>query len=283
MRTIGLFTAWACKDWINAAIKNHLRIVDELHVMIAPHNKDFKKLEDSSKEIAMTKWKDDPRVTFHNELPGNLKGCCDRSKCIILNQMREYSKPEVGDIIIILDSDEFYCDKAIAEIRAKFDGPKWDSLAFIARYFAINMKWYMLQSGLRRMFRVRSTDFHFKPTQNPVPKPKEHQVILANNPMFHYSLLMPIEYKLIHWGSEIGMSEWKLKWVNEIYAKWDPNNLKLCERLAKDHSKYTRGNKFYYNPDMVESQIPPYLYNYKGVHPIEIEETGLPQKEDFRI
>ena len=62
MRAIGLFTGWAAQKWIPLAIHNHLKMVDELHVMIAPHNKRFAELQDESREVTQAAFKDDARV-----------------------------------------------------------------------------------------------------------------------------------------------------------------------------------------------------------------------------
>lgn len=284
MRTIGLFTGWACKQWIVPAIKNHMKIVDELHCMIAPHNELFAKLDDGSYELARDAFVNEKRVHFYKPPDKSIKGCCDRTKCIFLNHMRNEAKTENGDIIIICDSDEFYDDNAVATIRDKFDGPKWHVLDFQARYFAVNMHWYLNQPGLRRMFRVRSKPnlppFHFKPTQRPVPGPDEVQPLLEKCPMFHYSLLTPIRYKLIHWGTERGVNPKKLEWLEHIYAKWNPLNPELCEELSK---KNPCTNQFYVNGDMENPPHTPYLHRYDGPHPKEIEEAGLPNIKDFRF
>jgi len=284
MRAIGLFTAWACKDWVNAAIENHLRIVDELHVMIAPHNQRFQEIGDDTLEIAKAKWGKHPQVIFYEPNQDDIRDCCDRTKCIFLNQMRVGAKTEKDDILMICDSDEFYDDVAVDKIRDKFDGFKWDVLDFDARYFAVNMKWYMYQPGLRRLFRVRNKEhlpeFHFKPTQRPIPRPQEIQILLKDCPMFHYSLLSPIKYKLIHWGTERGVKPEKLEWLTEIYAKWDPENPALCEELSKKNP--TSCNMFYVNNDMDSPPHSPYLHKYNGKHPVEIEKAGLTKVRDFR-
>lgn len=285
MRVIGLFTAWGARKWAHLAIGNHLKIVDQLHVMIAPHNNRFAEIGDNTDEVCRDMWGSDKRVTFHTPEPGNIKGVCDRSKCILLNQMRKVAKPEIGDIVMICDSDEFYDDAAVKEIRAKFDGPKWDCLDFRAMYFAVNMRWYMIQEGLTRMFRIMNRpdkdEFHFKPTQRPIPKPEHKQTILMNNPLFHYSLLMPLKYKRIHWSSEMGVDEAKMKWIDEVYAKWDPTNPGLCEQLAKNNP--THGDHFYCNNDPHYPKQPPYMYKYDGRQPDEIEMSPLVKVEDFRV
>jgi len=284
MRVIGLFTAWNCKRWVNAAIHNHLKIVDELHCMIAAHNNHFEKIDDGTAKEAMDKWKDDDRVRFHKPEPGNIKECCDRTKCILLNQMRKVAKPKVDDIVMINDADEFYSDGAVAELKDKFGGTKWDMLEFDAMYFAVNMKWYMDQIELGRMFRVKSRkgfpDFHFKPTQRPIPRPLERQRVLRRNPVFHYSLLNPLKYKIIHWETERGMKPEKIKWVKEIYAKWAPNDHELCKKLAAENP--TSGSAFYVNDDLNGPVQPPYMFHYVGKHPEEIEALGLPKIKDFR-
>lgn len=284
MRVIGLFTGWACKQWINLAIANHLKIVTELHVMIAAHNEIFEKLDDGSLELAKAKWKDDDRVIFHTPEAESIKGCCDRTKCILLNQMRNAAKPEIGDIVNICDSDEFFNDAAVKEIKEKWNGPKWDMLEFDALYFAINMQWYMKQPGLGRMFRVRKReglpDFHFKPTQRPIPQPQERQPLLEKNPLFHYSLLSKIKYKVIHWETERGMKSEKIKWLMETYAKWDATDHSKCNTLAAANP--CGGNRFYVNDDMGAPGSAPFLYEYKGEHPKEIENSGLTSIKDFR-
>jgi len=286
MKVYGLFTGWACKKWVNPAIGNHLKLVDEVHVMIAAHNSIFEKLEDGTLEAAKEKWADNPRVVFHSPKPGNIKAVCDQTKCILLNQMLGDISPEPGDIILILDSDEFYDDAAIAEIKDKFDGYKWDAIAFKAKYFAVNMGWFVVQDDLQRMFRVREVKdwrkdkFHFKPTQRPVPRALDKQWLLAKNPLFHYSLLSPLEYKIIHWTTEKYPDPRKKDWIENIYGRWDPEDPELCTSLAKAN-KMAPG-RFYVNRDMGENPRSPYLFRYIGPHPKEITEAGLHLVKDFR-
>lgn len=285
MRTIGLFTGWACKDWVNLAIQNHLRIVDELHVMIAAHNARFQEIDDGSLAIAKEKWKFNKIVTFY-EPTIQITASCDRTKCALLNQMLLAAAPEPGDIVMICDSDEFYDDAAIKEIQDKFDGFKWDSLLLEAMYFVINMQWYLKQDGLQRLFRVRPVEgwrkdkFYFKPTQKPIPRAVDKQVLLRSNPMFHYSLLSPIKYKKIHWSTENGADPTKMPWLEEIYAKWNPEDHKLCNELVARNP--TRGDYFYVNNDMGSPKVAPYMYRYDGVHPRCIESSGLKNIKDFR-
>ena len=57
--------------------------------------------------------------------------------------------------------------------------------------------------------------------------------------MFHYSMLLDLDYKRAHWKSEGSPKQWKLKWLNEIYAQWDPTDLEKCKELSNKNKEIT--------------------------------------------
>jgi len=196
--------------------------------------------------------------------------------------MLKEAKPEKGDIVSICDVDEFFDNKAVQEIEKLKSNYKWDIIDLDARYFAVNMQWFMFQIGLARFFRAANKNFEFVPTQRPAfctPGPRTRIRALKHNPLFHYSLLMPLRHKLAHWGSEKGAKPIKLKWLKEIYMKWNPEDKALCNKLAAKNP--TPCNGFYVNNDMGCPKQSPFLHPYTGTHPKEIGKNFINNK-DFR-
>jgi hypothetical protein len=151
-----------------------------------------------------------------------------------------------------------------------------------SRFFCINMSWFV-NSDHPRFFRINSNAFHFIPTQKPIPLRKSVKIVLQDNPMFHYSMLMGLDFKRVHWQTEkINYHPNKLLWLDEVYANYDPSDMERCKILGERNKKYF-GCKGFWLKDTVEAPAyPPYMYNFKGEHPAEIERSPMRNVKDFR-
>jgi hypothetical protein len=283
-KVIGLMTAWAAADWIVPAIHNHLKICDRILVYIGPFHRDFKKFDIHLEtfETARDEFYNNSRVIFllpnqHVGTDGN-----EAFKCSILLKMLRSGIVSCGDIAMICDVDEFYDDNAIAELQEEFLKEDWDQLNVVSRFFCINMGWYV-RSDHPRFFQVNSDAFHFVPTQKPIPLRKSVKMVLENNPMFHYSMLMGLEFKRVHWQTEkINFHPNKLRWLDELYAHYDPNDIELCKALGEKNKEYFGCMGFWLKDTVQAPADPPYLFKYEGEHPSEIENSPMRHVKDFR-
>ena len=105
MRKVGLCCAWGCENVIVPVLTNQLKIYDEIYVTVSAHHQRFEHLGDNTKRAIITKFGLDDRVKLveHNGYRNN----CDATKCEILNELRTASNVHPGDIIGIVDADEF--------------------------------------------------------------------------------------------------------------------------------------------------------------------------------
>lgn len=263
MKVVGFMNAWQCSSMIEHSIENHLKICDELYVSVSSHAKKFDCLEDDTLE----------KVKKYNVNIVNYKRAsetnCNVSKCHILNNMIRDSELHVDDVIMICDADEIYDDIAITEIKDNFKLSGWDTLQVTDRFFVIDGNWYVNTDGHWRFHRVRP-GCNFVPTQRIVPPARSTKQIIKNCPMFHYSMLMGHNYKKAHWQSEGNINDSKVRWLEEIYFKWDPNDIDLCNNLARKNQEITGVRGFWCNNGVVEKPEAPYIFEYTESHPINI-------------
>lgn len=280
-KVIGLMTAWAAPEWIVPAIYNHLKICDKIVVCIVPFHKLFIQFDPAYRtlEIVKREFYTNSRVIFVNSFqkePVKTLGN-EQFKCNILNMMLKLGVTHYNDILMICDVDEFYDHNAIAELQEEFLKEDWDQLDVKSRFFCINMEWYVA-SDHPRFIRVNSRDFYFKPTQKPVPLRQAVKIVLQDHPMFHYSMLMGLDFKRVHWQTEkINYHADKLRWLDEVYALWNQNDPELCERLSTVNEKFFGVHGFW-----LKKTAKPFLARYRGHHPDEIENTAMRFYDDFR-
>ena len=116
MKIIGLLTAWACEDWIELAIEQALDIVDELIISIGVFDENFKKIEDNTFNRAKKYFNNDKLKLVDTIC--NSKDIRRNNRCATLNNMlRASDNIEIGNLIWILEDDEFYSRESIEEIR----------------------------------------------------------------------------------------------------------------------------------------------------------------------
>jgi len=274
MKITGFYFAWACEDWVLKSIANKLKICDEIFVSVQAHTPQMALLADKTESLVANLG--DKRVHMVPQIP--LSGNIDVTKCKILNSMLELVC--TGDTIMLCDSDEFYDDNAIKEIKEETAKDDWDMIRVHDRFFCINMNWY-LGGSHGRFWKVKQGS-KFYPTQNILPEPLNVKLILEDNPMFHYSMLMPLEYRKAFWESE---QKWHMvEWLDKIYTKWNLDAISSeMKELASENYRITGHDGFWFNGGVDELDMPPYLHRFEGSHPEEIEFSTLRNKKDYRI
>lgn len=280
MRVLGLMTAWASELWIGKAIQNHLKICNQIAVGVAPFRQNLLSLRDNTLQIAQDIEHMFPQRVKVIDVPqGSSRSSHQSHKARVLNKMLSALAPDVGDVIMICDVDEFYDDTSIARLKDHFTraGQEWDALEVRARFFFINMYWYQFSKHMR-FFLVNSSEFKFFPTQRPMPKRRRVKQLLGKAPMFHYSMLAPIEYKKQQWLSERPPAKRKAEWLEKVYRHWNPNNVNLCNRLAPINKDLLGHHGLWVT--LGHPPAAPYLYRYDGQHPREVER--LIKTGDFR-
>ncbi len=277
MKIIGLLSAWACEDWIDLAITQALDLVDELIISIGYYHKFFKAIED--KTINKVK------KHLNNEKIKIVETYCDKNNSKVenrrrtLNLMLEASDNiEVGNIIWLFDADEFYSKEAIEEIMNFIKKEDFDVIIVKDYMFCINFDYYIILYH-ERIFKITNKNFYFfKPTQIFWPPPKKKAILLENNPMFHYSLLLGEQIKGIQWILEgLPLS---VLWYRKIYRNYDPSNedfwMKKNQELIGNYRfwKDTRGK-------VIEKNCHG-LFRYNGKQSGLIEKSALRKIIDFR-
>ena len=276
MKIIGLLTAWASEDWIEYSIQQALDLVDELIISIGAHNKYFKMIEDKTDEKAK-KYLTNKKIKVVQAVSGPSNDP-DKNKCATLNRMLHVSENiEIGNLIWILDVDEFYSKNAIDEINLFIKtNNDFDEIQFFSYYFCINLEYY-ITSHLNRIFKIKQNDIYFTPTQILNPKCVKTVTLLENNPMFHYSLLTGEQLRAIYWLSTDKFE--RLIWYMKIYKKYDP--LKGEYWIKKNQELNGIYGFWFHDIDIIENNGHG-LFRYYGKHPELIENSPLKQISDFR-
>ena len=275
-KVVGFLCAWASEDWVGPCIKNALRYVDDLWVVVSYHHPDMQDLEDKTAWIVAEAAKEYPQVHisdgWKNDNP-NVEP--DVFKCSILNHMAK--RTSTGDTIVICDVDEFYGIKGIQAIK-DFHQSNYDAACVRGRYYCINGQLCVVNPRMERIFK-KPSGFRFIPTQQLKPKPKNPAP--ARITMHHYSMLLHPELKRRYWRhSPIGdklMQQIKLDWLDRIYMNWDVKN----EAFWKDENRRVTGHSgFWINDGMTEKKGGG-LIPHEGAHPREVPKAFL-QMPDFR-
>lgn len=276
MKIIGLLTAWASEDWIECSIQQALDLVDELIISIGAHNKYFKMIEDKTEE-KVQKYLTNKKIKVVQAVSGPSNDP-DKNKCTTLNRMLHISDNiEIGNLIWILDLDEFYSKNAIDEINLFIrTNSDFDEIQFVSYYFCINLDYYII-SHLNRIFKIKQKDIYFTPTQILNPKCVKTVTLLENNPMFHYSLLTGEQLRAIYWLSTDKFE--RLIWYMKIYKKYNP--LKGEYWMKKNQELNGIYGFWFHNIDIIENNGHG-LFRYHGKHPELIENSPLKQISDFR-
>ncbi len=234
MAVIGMCTAWGNSDLAIRALRNHLKICDQILVSVEAHSKSLVKYEDDTLEKVMEFAKEKPVKVI--PFMGVAKTCNnpDTAKPPILNYMLRFVNN--GDIVMMCDSDEFYSDEAISEIKEHFKQTDWDFTRIHDMFFVKDTEHYVKGSH-GRFWRIKQgSEFH--PTQNIYPPPVITRTILEDNPMCHLSLLVNEEMRRDYWESE--GKTLQVEWWDKVYLPWnvDGDNEHLI------HKNYTlTGNK----------------------------------------
>lgn len=281
-KVIGFFTAWGNQQWAVPALHNHLKICDEIFVSVEPHHPGMKCFEDDTYKLLREEFKDDKRVRFFPYVgvaDDYIRHSSDSNpnvgKCLLLNKFLKYAAKD--DILMICDSDEFYGEEAVKELKYWTVKGGWDSLSVHNNFFCINTDWYM-EAMHRRMFRNKDNS-RFFPTQNFQPQPFRTVQALEKNPMCHASMLFPLSYKRKFWETEDRPMQ--VTWLNDIYEKWVPGEANT-ELIDKNY-RLTGNKGFWFTEDNMGAPMSsPWLYKYEGEWPEEIEKSGIREIKDFR-
>lgn len=286
-KIIGLIGAHYAEDFIGPSIKQALNFCDEVIVSIGAHTPSLAELHDDTM-LKAQEFGD--RITL---VPCVNDGFIQTGKCKTLNNMLEASKHYTpGNWVFMLDVDEFYFDETLQEARDIIENdPKADTIQFPAKFFFINMQRY-LHSTHHRLYKIKDRNGKFLPTCSWNSRVEYRHVVrdAGRKGMFHYSLLTPEDYKERQWKTEykaqsgrvFESQQKKWNWLNQIYRPFELDNEtywtdKSMEIFGQDFKRRTPCWTPGFTPDSSGN-----LYVYGGTHPPVIEESGLPQIQDFR-
>jgi len=272
MKIIGIITAWGCQDWIRPAIKQAIKLCDEVNVCVNAHADNLLKFEDDTFSVVEEFSRDINIIEFDKQASHV------EIKSKILNQCIEESRYfEVGNWIWMFDTDEYYNDIVSSEIiKELLSNTSADQVYFKEKYFYINMQHY-LTAEHDRLFKINSLLDRFKPMQQ--WSGTKTAIKLNENVLFHYCMLVNPHMKIEQWKTEWpGVSHQnKIDWITKIYKNYDLNDeeywIKENEKLFGIKSPLLNKAAFSDNGK---------LFKYEGKHPEVIEESGLTKIKDFR-
>lgn len=275
-----MLTAWCAEDFIEPAIKQAVEYCDEVIVCVAPHSESMRRFDDGTKDIARKSISGNDKVKW---LEWNSTNFHATTKANILNTMMgmaDYAIP--GNWVWILDVDEFYSESTYRSIKGLLKHQDFDQVIFEEWYFYINM-WHCLKGEHIRLFKIKSKDNVFQPTQRWVYATNPITTDRYSIPMHHYGMLTNPHAKIKFWKSEYPGKKQndKVLWLDTIYR-----NYNIKHEMAWVEKNYEMFGIM--SPWFAESFEPKedgtlYLYNedLHGYHPKFIN-TGLLEEPDFR-
>ena len=286
-RILGVMPIWAREDFVLPALEQALTLVDQLAVSVCCLHPYLEKFEDSSRSIVEDFAAKNPdRVTFVAKPdipprnPLNDRPAWSERMSHLLNCLLSHLNPQDNDLVWLLDVDEFYTGEAVEEIFDWISENKnFTSLRFASRFFGPDFTHY-IKHGHTRLYR-HWPGRKFIPTSYYSSVDKSSEVtILEENPMFHYSLMVPWEMKYDFWEVETGLPVSrpqlsKARWVTNQYFMWklDGDNTNVIAY----NKKLTGHAGFWFSDNVVEDAGGvPFVYN--GKHPGHVEKFGLPEK-----
>lgn len=283
-KIIGLIGAHYAEDFIGPAIQQALNICDEVVVTVGAHTQKLAELQDDTM-VRAQEFAD--RVTF---VPTVNDGFITTGKCKTLNNQLSASKLySPGNWVWVLDVDEFYTEETVQAARDIIENDATaDTIQFHAKFFFINMKRYLTATH-QHLYKIKDMTCKFVPTCAWNSR-TEIRTVEADRGMFHYSLLTPEDYKERQWQGEYKQQsgrvfesqQRKWNWLNQIYRPFDLDN----ETYWTDKNMELFGQDFKRRSPLWTPAFPAdgngNLYVWDGPQPSVIEESGLPQIEDFR-
>ncbi len=251
-KIIGLLMAWNEEPWIDYAIRNNLRVVDELILAEGYCGPDLDmKSHDRTREI-MESYSSHPKVTAVMDVSrGRL---VSQGKARTLTAMLSKARFNAPDNWVLLcAADMLYDDTAMQAMREEVRNTDALLLTIPLLYFAINFNHCVhVKGGASLLFRI-TDGMRICPTEKPklsngmfYTDSARKKKILADCPGFHYTWLKPkhrIIQRLQMYSQQRGKSEYFMKWFEEIYLKWDDSK---AEELYKRAKEITGHSGFHY-------------------------------------
>jgi len=272
MRKLGVMSIWGREDFVLPALEQALDLVDEVAVTVCCMHPALEKFRDRSRDLALGFARGEPRVHYLEMLPNySLKWEVHMSE--VLNALLDALRPESGDIVWLLDCDEFYNEAAQAEIAERIESDDSFSSLRLKSYMVGPDFYHYLISWHTRIHRHRNGR-KFIPTSFYAPIDPNPPVILENCPMFHYSLACSSEMKQTFWLVERGLptppeQQAKADWVDKVYKGYDTSDQ---SRSLEQAQIETGRHRFWFGDNIQEveggglfkltERHPRYLYKY---------------------
>ena len=278
MRKLAVMPIWAREDFVSPALEQALDIVDEVAVSVVCMHEYLRKHADRSENLVREFASVEPRIRYVDVGVGGSKIWSD-VMADTLNILLGALKPEDGDLVWLLDCDEFYTPEAIEEINNYIkNNPGFNSLKFASRFFFPDFNHYVTHSHIRlhRHYSGRK----FVPTSYYAPIDRNAPLLLEKNPMFHYSMMVSWEYKYDFWEIEFGSSnpskaqKAKMDWAKFIFPYFNVNK----QEESIKHNKALTGHAGVWFSGNVGEAAGGQLFEYTGQHPLVIEKYNIPTR-----
>lgn len=282
MRLIAVMPIWGREPFVGPALDQAEKLVHEVKVSVCSLHPKLDKFEDGSEAIVRDKAKSSSKIDYVEVSRDDLEGDWSHKMSGLLNRLLFEAKPEEGDLVWLLDSDEFYTQTSQSIIANYIKRhPEFVSLRFKSRFICPDMDHYVLHghTRLHRYWEGRQ----FIPTSMFHPL-DESVVLLDKAPMFHYSLAVPHGYKEAFWEIEFGddtpdKQKVKMEWWNKIFQEYDVED---PEPWIRRNEELT-GHRGFWFTDNVEEAPGGGLFELKAEHPQIVRDANLPELiGDFR-
>ena len=278
-KLVGLITAWCAEPFIEPAIKQALEYCDEVVVSVGVHQPNFRRFEDGTMDIVQ-KYKNDIKIVDTVPPQQNLIGSRGGT---IAKMLTDTGNNKAGNWICILDCDEFYFPEDIDVAKQIIKEDKHLRIETPEKVFVVDTKHYATHQRNRFKKLIKdNTSFR----NNEIGYEKANKPFRINDAkgMHHYTFLINPWFQREKWRSEYGNPNHgnqpkKWGWLDNVYMDLDLNDqqksIDKCKQLGYGNSVLGLFFQGGCRPDGT-------LYDFDGVHPPFIEESGLTEIEDFR-
>lgn len=288
MKIVGMMPVYEEADWVEWAVEGIIDFVDELVIAEGYQGPKWHfgtcRSKDGTIDIINKLAKKYNKITVTQSHPGRhvLKG-----RAATYNHMLKVSKlMKEANWCMICDADEFYSEDQKKIIKRTLETTSNDAFEFSARFFFYNFKYFYVMT-LPRLFRVTKGMF-FLPGQVPFYREGRPyysdtnplQLLLADNPMFHYSFVRKpsheIRRRIIEYCAAQRYS-YVLDWIDQVFLKWTPEKAEEIYQLNAEKFRGKGGIIFDGNCEAQKLRI------YEGEHPNILDAHPFRYIDDIRL
>jgi len=285
MKIVGMMPVYKEVDWIEYAVEGIIDFVDELVIAEGYQGPAWHfgscRSKDGTIDIINKLARKYDKLTLTQCQP---RGHVLRGKAATHNHVLKISKLiKEAQWYMICDADEFYSDRQKEILRRDIKNIDADLNSVNARMFFYNFRYFITQP-LARFIRLTDSMF-FKPGQfpyyangKPYTKNDESNVLLSDDPMFHYSFVkrsrQEVKRRIMEYCAT-QRQRYVFDWIEQVYLRWSEEN---AEQIYALNNKKFNGSGIFFDGGGHDQKLQEYL----GTHPAILDHHPFRNLDDVR-